>query len=435
MLTSISHYLHKVFDSLFGINLPKAGFVTYMRNIQWTAISKFSSMGVSLVTTMLVARMLGPSVFGTLNYVLSLIGIFTIIGSLGVSTVVYKELVAHKENRGEILASALTLTFSTGVLAILAVLTMLYFIPETMHIKVLAFMMSLSFLTQPFTLLGLDFLKDNEVKFATVTQLATLVITSVLKVLVVYLYASIGYFIIVLVLENFIAGCLYSYQIKKIKGRTLPFHMSLVSKAQIKYLFWSSLPLAFMIAFTEIYARIDQVMLKHYINTEAVGLYSAAVRLTEVWYFIPNILITSLFPSLVNSSMNSRGEHRKRFTIFILVLLAASLLISFGTLFLSKFLVMIIYGKDFLAAIPILSVYIFSLIGSFLSILLLQELFLRNKKWQVILLPASTSLLNIVLNIYLIPKEGAIGAAIATVISYNVIPVLFYFLNSKDHDK
>ena len=45
--------------------------------------------------------------------------------------------------------------------------------------------------------------------------------------------------------------------------------------------------------------KIDQVMIKEMLGAEAVGQYAAAVRLSEVWYFIPIIIASSLFPAIV----------------------------------------------------------------------------------------------------------------------------------------
>lgn len=432
MITYISHLLHKIFEKFFGKRFSKEGFIAYSRNIQWVTFSRVFTMVFSLVTTMIVARLLGPDSFGTLSYVLSVAGLFSVLASLGVSGVTYREMVAHKEKREEILGSSLAITISTGLIAICLVFISLFFIHESLYIKSLIMLMSLSFLTQPLTLLSIDFLKDGEAKYATITQLITSVISNIFKIIAIFLFSSLFLFITVLILENVIAGYIYIYQIKKIKRRSLVVS---VSKKQVLLILSAAIPLMFMIGFTEIYARIDQIMLKHYMDIRAVGLYSAAARLTEVWYFIPNIFITALFPALVHASKESPREYRKRFNILAITLVAISLAISIVTFIGSDLLITIIYGKAFIHASPLLSVYIFSLLGSFISMLLLQDLFLKNKMWLVILLPASTSILNIVLNIFLIPLKGALGAAIATVISYNLIPILYYLFKDKSTGK
>ena len=393
-----------------------------IKNIQWVGLSKIISMLISLITTSIIARVFGPEKFGILNYVLSFVGLFSILASLGVSAVVYKELVVNKEKREEVLGSAMALNFIAGIITIGIICVYLFIIKEDHTITLLIILASLSFLTQPFNLLQIDFLKDSDAKYVTITQLITSLITSGAKIVVVTLYASVWYFIIILITENLIAGILYIYQIIKVKNRTLILKVSL---PQIKYLLYAAAPMALTLGFSDIYARIDQVMLRHYLDVSAVGLYSAAARVTELWYFIPNIIITGLFPILANSA--STAENRqKKFLFLSKALFLAAIVISISVLLASKLIIGIIYGKEFLAAAPILSIYIFSLFGTFISLIILQELFIEKRTWAIILIPGGTALLNIILNIFLIPLYGASGAAFATVISYNIIPLIYY---------
>ena len=61
-----------------------------------------------------------------------------------------------------------------------------------------------------------------------------------------------------------------------------------------------------------IYMKIDQVMIKEMLGAEAVGQYAAAVRLSEVWYFIPIIIASSLFPAIVNAKKISNDLYNER---------------------------------------------------------------------------------------------------------------------------
>jgi O-antigen/teichoic acid export membrane protein len=427
MLTSISRYFYTILEPLLGRHFTKDGFTKHFRNVQWVAISRILIMVLSLITTMIIARLLGPVSFGALNYTLSIVGLFGILASLGIDNVVYREITKHKEDRLEILGSALFLKLITGLTAFLSVLVLLFFIDETLYIKKIVLVLSLSFLTQPLILLSYDFLKDSEAKYVTITQIVTMLLSNISKIAVVYFFHSLVGFVFILVLENIISGFLYITQIKLIKKRVISFK---VSKKYLAYIFSFSVPLVLFSAFSELYSRIDQIMLRHYLDVEAVGLYAAAVRLTEIWYMVPNILMGALFPAFIHSHDNSL-EYNKRLKIFIITLTILSLGISCVTLFLSKILTSFVYGKDFIAASPVLSIYIFSLFGSFLSFIIYQDLFIKNKLFLIIFIPLFTALLNIFLNIFLIPSYGLVGAALATVTSYNVIPFLYLLTRKK----
>lgn len=420
-MNSISHFIFVVFNRLFPSKFSKDSFIISAKNIQWVGVSKIATMILSFVTTSVVARAFGPETFGTLSYALGFVGLFAILANLGVSTIVYKELIISKEKREEILGSSIALTLIAGLVTIGLILILLSFTQESYAIKVMIFMVSLTFLTQPLNLLQIDFLKDSEAKYATVAQLITYLISNAAKIIIVTFNQNIFYFIIILILENALAGAIYIFQIIKIKKRTL---FLTISKKQIISILYMAAPMALMTGFSDIYSRIDQVMLKHYLDVTAVGVYSAAARLTEIWYFIPNIIITGLFPLLVKHQPTHQKNNKFRFLAKMLFL--ASMIIAIMTFFTSNLLISIIYGAKFSAASPLLSIYIFSLPGTFVSLLILQELFIEKKTWLVVFLPASTAILNILLNLVLIPIQGANGAAIATVISYNAIPAIYY---------
>ncbi|MDQ5962371.1 MAG: hypothetical protein QG653_178 [Patescibacteria group bacterium] len=421
MLEIFSKFSHTIFKKIFGGYFNESGFITYVNNIQWFTIAKFFSLALSLLTTVVIARILGPEIFGTLNYIISIVGIFSVIANLGLGSIIYKELVLRKENREEILGSAIFLNIVAGLVAMATVFVSLLYIQESREIEILIILMSLSFLTQPLTHLSFDFLKDSDGKYVTITQIITSFISSVFKIVLMYYFASIAYFIIVLILENIIAGALYIYQIVNIKKRSIRLK---IKKEEVFLLFSFGLPLALFSVFSEIYARIDQIMLKHYLDIKAVGLYAAGVRLTEIWYMVPNIILGALFPALANAKHDVQ-EYKKRFNSLLIVLSLLAVTISITVFFTRDFLIRVVYGTEFLATSPLLGVYIFSIIGFFISLLISQDLILKNKKWALLFIPLSTALLNVVLNMYLIPLKGALGAALATVISYNIIPLLF----------
>lgn len=421
MLSLISGKSHDIFEKYFGNLFAKEGFIKYFLNIQWISFARIFVIAISLVTTMVMARILGPIGFGLFSYVLSIVGLFGILATFGIDNIVYKEIVRNKHKRLEILGSALFLKTITGLVAFLCVVTMVYFSTETAYVKKIMLIFGLSFITQPLLLLGYDFLKDSDAKPVAITQIITAMASNLSKIFVVYFYQSIAGLIIILVLENIASGLLYLLQIRVLKGRSMHFS---ISPAVMNLIFKAAAPLVLFSAFSEIYARIDQVMLRYYLDVTAVGIYSAAVKLTEIWYVVPNILLGALTPALINA-FSDQKEYEKRITFFYRVLIVASFSISVLVFFASGIIASFVYGDKFIGTSTVLSIYIFSLFGSFLSNLIFQDLLIKGKNKQIILLPLLTALLNIALNIFLIPTKGVVGAALATVISYNLLPFLY----------
>jgi PST family polysaccharide transporter len=422
MLSKIAEKAHFFLHHFLKATFSKSGFLLYGRNIQWFSLARVSAIGMSIITTAIIARILGPETFGTLSYVLSFVGLFAVLSNLGIDNILYKELVLHKDKREEILGSAIALKIVTGIIAIFVCLVITTYSDQTLYIKSLIFLMSLSFLTQSFSFLGFDFLKDAEAKYTTIAQMIAQFISNVLKIIVIYYFSSLSLFISILLVEHCIVGLIYIYQIKRIKGRSLAIT---VKKDRILGILKPALPLTLFGAFTEIYSRIDQIMLHHYVNVTAVGLYAAATRLTEIWYTIPNILIGALFPAFINA-YSSEQEYRKRVRSAMILLSVIALILSTLTILFSKTLIVSIYGQEFIGAAPILNIYALSLLGSFIGAVINIDLLAKNKVWVSAGISGFACLINVGLNIVLIPLHTTAGAAAATVISYTSIPIIYF---------
>ena len=148
------------------------------------------------------------------------------------------------------------------------------------------------------------------------------------------------------------------------------------------------------------------------------GIYSAAMTIANLWIFIPNALIDSARPLIMQLKADKREEvYLKRFRQLFAGIIWLS--IAAGVFFsvFSNLIIRIIYGSDYLAAVPVLMILIwsrlFSLIGTTRTIWMICEDQAKYVKWFIGL----GALINVVLNFIMIPVIGAQGAAIATLIT------------------
>ena len=175
-----------------------------------------------------------------------------------------------------------------------------------------------------------------------------------------------------------------------------------------------------------IYARIDQVFLKHMIDTASVGLYDAAVRLSEVWYFIPNIVVAGLFPALMNAKKDSSELYAARARKLFLVVTIFTIGSAFLTTLFARPIVLIVFGSEFSAASSVLQIYIWSTIAIGMN-LIAQYLLIAEKMGKYIAYSAGLGMIiNIVLCILLIPIWGMYGAAASSVVAY-LVPFIALF--------
>lgn len=410
-----------------GVNFSKSGLMLYLKNISWLSFVKLVTLPLSFITISFVARGFGPENFGTISYILSITTIFSVLANLGIDNAVYKELLTRSEDRDKILGSSIALKFITSCLAFCFVLVFVFTKISDTTTQILILLAAMQFFTQPLLLLNFDFLKEKELKHVSVIQIFVSILSSLTKIILAIFWPSIYLYIILLSLENIVTSVLY-VKVMIVKKRWKNF---LIEKLELLHLLKMSAPLAIFSVSTEIYSRIDQIMIKHFLSETAVGLYSAAVKLSELWYLLPNIAIVALFPGLALVFKNKQ-EYNKRLRLMSFAFFITGIICITFTLTFSKNLIHIIFGEQYKDAVPILNIYVISILGSFFSMLMYHDLLLKEKLWQISTFPIVAAIINIILNLAWIPTYGTNGAAAATAISYSLIPIMFLLVQLKD---
>jgi O-antigen/teichoic acid export membrane protein len=183
--------------------------------------------------------------------------------------------------------------------------------------------------------------------------------------------------------------------------------------------------LMFAAAFYYIYLRADQVMIGVFLGGREVGLYSSAVKLVEIWSFIPGIICTSLFPAILNAKKTDLFLYKKRMkALYLLIGVIAFLIAAFSTI-LAPWIINLLFGPSYLGAVAIFRIYVWSGIGLSFGWVISQYFLSENRIRDIFVYNLLSMLANITLNLILIPKFGLIGAAWATLLSYSMGPIIF----------
>jgi len=178
-----------------------------------------------------------------------------------------------------------------------------------------------------------------------------------------------------------------------------------------------------------LYMRIDVVMLEASAGLEAVGIYGAATRLSEAWYFVPTAVAAAMAPSITAAHERDTAAYLASVRRLLGFLAAIALAAAVALSLLSAPIVSALFGREFAASAPVLAVHAWA--GVFVA------LGLGQGTWNVcegltrlaLVRTLGGAVMNIVLNVLLIPRFGALGAALATVVSYAVSA---YLLNAFD---
>jgi O-antigen/teichoic acid export membrane protein len=394
-----------------------AGFQRYFQNTGWVFFARLGSMIVSFIATAYIARHLGPMNYGQLSYAVSFVSIFSFIAVLGIDQVLYRNLVEFPEKRNQYLGSALVLRLSGSAIAVtLCLFFAILFSPKDVSFFLIV-LLSIGFIFNSSQIIGYEFLSRVQSKYPSLLSLYIAVILNILKIIVVVLGGGVIYLGLVLLLESILYAIGYIYYRKKIFGMLSEwsFDKDITMKMLV-----DSWPLMFSSAFALIYSRIDQIMIKNMLDTESVGLYDAAVRLSEVWYFIPGVIASSLFPAIINAKKVSEAIYYKRIQKLALLLVTLTTTIALCTTIITPFIVNIVFGSAFMGAVLVLKIYVWSNVSTALTTVVNFYLLAENHKKMLFFTSFLGMISNVILNIFLIPAYGIAGAAVATLISYTL---------------
>ncbi len=404
------------------------GFLRYARNTGFLLFEKVVRSVVNVVIWAMVVRYLGPEQFGILSYVLSFVFLFNILSDLGLDSIIVRELIKDKTLENKILGTTFFIKLVGAFLAAFLILGIVSFRhSDTMMIQMM-FLLSLRMIFQ--SLNGIDYYFQSHVlsKYTVYSQLLGLVATTALCLIFIYLKKSLIYFSAVILIESIVIGLGLIFFYQHTRQNMMPWKVDWVI---LKRLFADSWPLILSGIAVSIYMRIDQIMIKDMIGRAAVGYYSAAVRVSEVFYFIPILLTSSLFPAIVNARLNDNILYRNRLKALLSLLMYLGVGISFMMAIFAPWVIKMLYGDQFLPSVSVLSIHIWSNVFVFLGVA--RTRWMINENLQIFSAPylLLAAAVNVLLNLYWIPRYGINGAAAATVAAQFIAAVFSNLLSRK----
>lgn len=407
------------------------GFKRYFKNTGWLFFGRMISLGLSFFVGLYVAKYLGPSRYGLLNYVLSFVGLFSFLAVLGIDNILNRELINSPEKRDELLGTGFLLRLMGAVCALVVVLIGGWGLKSEPMTELFIATFSLSFIFQAFNVIDIYFQSRVLSKNTVRAQLGSMIATSLLKVFFVYYCAPIFWFVVVYLFDSVFlaAGLIYSYQ----KTRLSVFQWRF-NKRVAKQMLADSWPLMLAGVAVTVYMKIDQVIIKHLLNDTSVGVYSAAVKLSEIWYFIPWIICSSLFPAIVNAQKTDREIYIKRLTRLYSLMIWIAILIAIPITVFAHFIIISLFGAAYIGAVGPLRIYIWAGVPVFLGAATGYYLLIQNYTKLGLLWTVIGAISNIMLNFLFIPRYGINGSAFATLISY-VIATFWIVFPSKTREQ
>jgi len=404
------------------------GAMKYLKNTSWLFGEKILRMTVGLFVGIWVARYLGPEQFGLFSYAQSFVGLFAAIATLGLDGIVVKALVNDQGQRERLLGTAFVLKLLGAVLVLLLLATSVFFQSNDLQTNTLIFIIASATVFQSFNVIDFYFQSTVLSKYVVYSNVFSLLLSSVIKVILILNQAPLIAFAYVILFDSLVlaSGFIYFYVLKHLS--ILCWHFD---KVVAKSLLKESWPLILSGLVISMYMKIDQVMIKNILGNADVGQYAVAVRLSEIWYFIPIIISSSLFPAILNAKNISNELYYSRIQQLYDLMAWSAISIAIPMTFLSDWMINLFFGTQYSEASGVLMIHIWSAVFVFLGVAsgkwFIAEGLQRYSFYRTLV----GAILNIGLNLVLIPQHGIYGAAIATLAAQIFASYLFNVINEK----
>ena len=417
-------------------SLSADGFKKYFVNTSWVMVDKVLKLVAGVFVTAWVARYLGPDQFGTLSYSQSFVFLFLALSSLGLDSVVIRELVKDEESRDKFLGTAFLLKL-IGSFSMFPIMAVMMAIIDERSANTLIYIIAAATVLQSFNVIDFYFQAKVQSKYTAIVNLLVLLFSSTVKIYLINVEAPLLMFAWVFLIDAGLVafGLIYFYCRNKDNGDLFggnpniflwSFNWDVARK-----LLNDSWPLMMSTIVVSVYMRIDQVMIKYMLDLDAVGQYAAAARISEAWYFVPVGIVASVFPAILRARERSRELYLDRLQNLYTFLTWLAIIFSVLTYFLADWIILVHYGQEYLIAKAVLLVHVWSGVFVFMGVAFSSFLVAENMPKKAFIRTLIGALLNVGLNIFLIARYGVSGAAIASLASQAFANV-FYDLFDKD---
>lgn len=405
--------------------------VKIVDNIGWLFFDKVLRMGVGLLVSVWVARYLGPEQFGLLNFALAFIGLFGAIATLGLQGIVVRDIVRDRESAHLTLGTAAVLQLVGGLVSFLLILVAIaYLRPDDALARTIVAILGAMMLFKASEIALYWFESQVQSKYSVWVQNGVFLVFAAIKVGLILLEAPLTTFVWAMLAEAALVAAMLLL-VLNLRGPTKALQASL---DRGKTLVKDSWPLILSGLAIMVYMKIDQIMLGQMLGDQAVGIYSAAVRIGEVWYFVPLAVIASVFPAIAKVRKNDSSLYHARFQALYDGVVALALVVALVTSLIAEPFIVLLYGSDYADGGSVLAVLVWS--GVFAS------LSFASGRWYLLeglqKLALSRNLfgvaINVALNFVLIPRYGALGAAFSTLAAQCCAAFLFDVFNPRTRD-
>ena len=384
-----------------------------IKNAGWIIGCKIAQSALSLVINMISARFLGPSNYGLITYVASIVAFVLPIMQLGLSKTLVMDLIERPNKEGTVLGTAFAMNIVSALACMTAVYGYLCIVDSNEPTTILVgFIYSISLIFQATEIFNYWFQAKLLSKYISIASLIAYVVVACYKIYLLVNGKSVVWFALSNSIDfEIISVILFVvYQKKGNQRLSISFKLGKEMLKRSKHYILSAMMVT-------IFQQTDRIMLKQILNETETGYYSAAITCVGVTAFIFQAIIDSFRPEILEAKKKKSKNYESDVSMLYCVITYLALIQCVVMTVCAKPIVLLLYGSKYINSITPLQIAVwfstFSYYGAVRNIWILAE----NKQRYLWIINLSGAILNVVLNAILIPFFGASGAASASLVT------------------
>ncbi len=376
-----------------------------------------------------IIRYLGPEQNGVMSYAIAFVGMFSPLAVLGMDSIVVRDIVKNPENKDEILGSSFALRLTGAFFALIFASTAIMLIrADDAYTRLLVFILAAGMVFQSFDVIDYWFQSQVQSKFTVYAKNAAFFIASGIKITAILFQASIVTFVVITSLELILSafGLVMMY---RSRGNQIWNWRFTIQRS--KSLIINSWPIVISDLAVFMQSRIDQVMIGQYLTITDVGFYAAAQKISEPLSFIPMVIMSSVFPVIVQTKEWSEEEYYRRLTNLYRIMFIVSMMICIPISLFSGIITDILYGPEYAPSAHLLALLIWIRFYAFYGVARSIFISTENLFRHALVCSIAGVTVNVVANFILIQVYGIYGSIIATHLSLFVTIFLVDAISKK----
>ena len=394
-----------------------------------TAFMTAASVGqkiISFVYFTMIARMVGVEGTGKYFFALSFTTVFVVFVDLGLTNVLIREAAKLKEKIQSYFSTVLSVKILLGILSYIAAVVAINLMGYSEEIRHLVYLSAVTMLFDSLHLTMYGVLRaKGQLKYEAISIAGSQLLTLTLGSVFLWMGLPLIFLILAFTIPSFLNVCFVSFiLVSRYKISLVPRFDS----ASFRHLGRIAIPFAIAAVFARVYSYIDSILLSKLAGDIAVGYYSIPYKITYAFQFIPLAFVAAIYPRFSEFFEKDKKRLARMFEQGLKYLLLIAMPIAVGIAVLANDIILTLYTSEYAQSVLPLRILIFSLIFSYLSFPIGAFLNACNKQVTQTVIVGVVMVINIILNILLIPTHGIVGASIAAFVGNALLTILGYMI-------